>query len=204
MQSDLLGIGVLGFRHVLALTGDPAKVGDHPGATSVYDVNSIGLLKLISGMNGGVNSIGKSLRGRTSFVAGCAFNPNTPNIDTQLRKLEDKLAAGAQYVLTQPVFDPDLLRRTAKLLLPFGVPVFFGVMPVLHSRNAEFLHNEVPGIRIPDPFREKLRQVADAKATRLGLELAKEIQQAALESYRGVYVITPFLRHEISQELVIR
>ena len=203
LQSEIMGLGTLGFRHVLAVTGDPAKVGDHPGASSVYDVNSLGLIKLLAGMNRGVNAVGRPLRGETRFVIGCAFNPNALNFDSQVRKLETKLRAGADYVMTQPVFDVALARRTVDALKPLGVPVFLGVMPILSSRNAEFLHNEVPGIKIADALREKLRQAPDdAAATRLGLEVAREVRQVALEAFNGVYLITPFLRYDVSVDLL--
>jgi methionine synthase I (cobalamin-dependent)/5,10-methylenetetrahydrofolate reductase len=203
LQSEILGLGTLGFRHVLAITGDPAKVGDHPGATSVYDVNSLGLIKLFAGMNRGVNAVGKNLNGQTKFVIGCAFNPNALNLDSQVKKLESKLAAGAQFVMTQPVFDTALAQKTVARLKPLGVPVFLGVMPLLSSRNAEFLHNEVPGIKIDESLREKLRHCGDdASATRLGLEVAREVRNVALETFRGVYLITPFLRYEVSVDLL--
>jgi len=203
LQSEIMGLGTLGFRHVLALTGDPAKVGDHPGATSVYDLNSVGLIKLLAGMNRGVNHVGRPLNGQTKFIIGCAFNPNALNFDSQVKKLESKLAAGAQYVMTQPVFDLELARRTAARLKPLGVPVFLGVMPLLSSRNAEFLHNEVPGIKIAEPLREQLRLCADDQAaTRIGLEVAREVRDVALEAFGGVYLITPFLRYEVSVALL--
>jgi len=203
LQSEIMGLGTLGFRHVLALTGDPAKVGDHPGATSVYDLNSVGLIKLLAGMNRGVNAVGRPLNGQTKFIIGCAFNPNAVNFDSQVKKLESKLAAGAQYVMTQPVFDLDLARKTVEKLKPLGVPVFLGVMPLLSSRNAEFLHNEVPGIKIADPLREKLRSCSDdSAAVKIGLEVAREVRDVALEAFNGVYLITPFLRYEVSVELL--
>jgi len=203
LQSELMGLGTLGFRHVLAITGDPAKVGDHPGATSVYDLNSLGLIKLLAGMNNGVNAVGKSLNGATKFIIGCAFNPNALNFDSQVKKLESKLAAGAQYVMTQPVFDVALARKTVERLKPLGVPVFLGVMPLLSSRNAEFLHNEVPGIKIDDKVRERLRLCSDdAAAGRIGLEVAREVRAVALEGFGGVYLITPFLRYEVSVDLL--
>ena len=203
LQSEIMGLGVLGFRHLLALTGDPAKVGDHPGATSVYDLNSVGLIKLMAGMNRGVNHVGRPLNGQTQFIIGCAFNPNAVNFDSQVKKLESKLAAGAQYVMTQPVFDLDLARRTVARLKPLGVPIFLGVMPLLSSRNAEFLHNEVPGIKIAEPLREKLRACSDDKsATKIGIEVAREVRDVALEAFNGVYLITPFLRYEVSVELL--
>ncbi len=203
LQSEIMGMGVLGFRHMLALTGDPAKVGDHPGATSVYDLNSVGLIKLMAGMNRGVNHVGRPLNGQTNFIIGCAFNPNAINFDSQVKKLESKLAAGAQYVMTQPVFDLELARRTVARLKPLGVPIFLGVMPLLSSRNAEFLHNEVPGIKIAEPLREKLRACSDdASATKIGIEVAREVRDVALEAFNGVYLITPFLRYEVSVELL--
>jgi homocysteine S-methyltransferase len=202
LQSEIMGLGTLGFRHVLALTGDPAKVGDHPGATSVYDVNSVGLIKLLAGMNNGVNAVGRQLQGQTKFIIGCAFNPNALNLDSQVKKLESKLAAGAQYVMTQPVFDVELARKTVARLKPLGVPIFLGVMPLLSSRNAEFLHNEVPGIKIAEPLRERLRHADDPTATRIGLEVAREVRDVALEAFRGVYLITPFLRYEVSVSLL--
>jgi methionine synthase I (cobalamin-dependent)/5,10-methylenetetrahydrofolate reductase len=203
LQSEVMGLGTLGFRHVLAVTGDPAKVGDHPGATSVYDLNSLGLIKLLAGMNRGVNAVGKSLNGQTKFIIGCAFNPNALNFDSQVKKLESKLAAGAQYVMTQPVFDVPLARRTAARLKPLNVPIFMGVMPLLSSRNAEFLHNEVPGIKIDEAVRERLRACGnDEAATRIGLEVAREVREVALESFGGVYLITPFLRYEVSVDLL--
>jgi len=203
LQSEIMGLGMLGFRHVLALTGDPAKVGDHPGATSVYDLNSLGLIKLLAGMNRGVNHGGRPLNGQTKFIIGCAFNPNALNFESQMKKLESKLAAGAQYVMTQPVFDIGLAHDTVARLKPLGVPVFLGIMPLLSSRNAEFLHNEVPGIKIAEPLRERLRQCADDQAaTRIGLEVAREVRDVALEAFRGVYLITPFLRYEVSVDLL--
>jgi homocysteine S-methyltransferase len=203
LQSEIMGLGVLGFRHVLALTGDPAKVGDHPGATSVYDLNSVGLIKLMAGMNRGVNHVGRPLNGETKFIIGCAFNPNAVNFDSQVKKLESKIAAGAQYVMTQPVFDLELARKTVERLKPLGVPVFLGVMPLLSSRNAEFLHNEVPGIKIAETLREQLRMCADDKAaTKIGLEVAREVRDVALEAFNGVYLITPFLRYEVSVDLL--
>ena len=202
LQSEIMGLGVMGFRHLLAITGDPAKVGDHPGATSVYDVNSVGLLKLIQGMNEGVNAAGKNLNGQTDFVAGCAFNPNAKNFDSQVKKLEGKIAAGAQYVMTQPIFDLNLVKLTAERLKPLGIPVFIGVMPLLNSRNTEFLHNEVPGISIPDPVREQMRHASELEASRIGVDFARNLRGEILTHFNGVYLITPFLKYEVSVELM--
>ena len=201
LQSELLGMAALGIDHVLPLTGDPAKVGDHPGATSVYDVTSIELLRIVSQFNTGVNANGKSIKQATRFVSGCTFNPNVRNIDAQLNRLERKLAAGAQYVLTQPVFDHERLELLARCTKPFGVPVFPGIWPLLSGRQAEFLHNEVPGILIPDHVREALRGKEGAEGQALGVALSREMCLRSLEHFRSIYLITPFLRYETTVEL---
>ena len=201
LQSELLGMAALGMRHVLPLTGDPARVGDQPGAASVYDVNSIELIAIIKRLNEGFSNSGKSIRTATSFVIGCTFNPNAKNMDAQVERLERKVAAGAKFVMTQPVFDVDLVEEMSRRTQHLGIPIFTGVWPLLSGAQAEFLHNEVPGIIVPDKVRAEMsgRDGADARAR--GVELAKEIAAAALAHFPGVYFITPFLRYEITSEL---
>lgn len=201
LQSELLGMAALGMRHVLPLTGDPARVGDHPGAASVYDVNSVQLIGIIRRMNEGFNYAGKSLSSTTHFVIGCTFNPNSKNLDAQLSRLERKVAAGAQYVMTQPVFDLRILDEMAERTRAFGVPIFTGVWPLLSGRQAEFLHNEVPGIVVPEEVRTKMAAAEGAEGGARGLEIAREISKAALERFPGVYLITPFLRYSATVEL---
>ena len=201
LQSELMGIAALGMRHVLPLTGDPAKVGDHPGAKSVYDVNSVQLVGIIKRLNEGFNHAGKSVKVPTRFVTGCTFNPNAKHLDAQIARLERKLAAGAQYVMTQPVFDVALVDEVARRTAGLGVPVFIGVWPLLNGRQAEFLHNEVPGILIPEPVRAKMAGKEGPDGRRMGLNLAKEICRAVLDSFPGVYLITPFLNYELTAEL---
>ena len=201
LQSELMGIAALGIRHVLPLTGDPAKVGDHPGAKSVYDVNSVQLMGIIKRLNEGFNHVGKSVKVPTRFVQGCTFNPNAKYLDAQISRLERKLAAGAEYVMTQPVFDVALVDEVARRTASLGVPVFVGVWPLLNGRQAEFLHNEVPGILIPDNVRAKMAGKEGPEGRRMGLELAKEICRATLDSFPGVYLITPFLNFELTAEL---
>lgn len=201
LQSELLGLAALGIHHILPLTGDPAKVGDHPGATSVYDVTSIELLKIVQQMNQGVNANGKSIKHPTRFSAGCTFNPNARNLDAQLSRLERKLAAGATYVLTQPVFDSSRMRMLAERTAPFGVPIFPGIWPLLNGRQADFLHNEVPGIVIPEVVRERMRGTEGPEGQALGIQIAKEMCEEALHHFRSIYLITPFLRYETTVEL---
>lgn len=196
-----MGLHALGIHHVLALTGDPAKVGDHPGASSVYDLNSIGLIKTIQRMNEGFAANGRDLKGRTQFIIGCAFNANAKNLDSQVRKLEDKLKAGAQFVMTQPIFDPALAKITADKMKHLGVPVLVGVMPLLNGRNTEFLHNEVPGISIPDALRERMRGLEGPAGNAAGLAIARDLCDAVLEHFRGIYLITPLMRYDLTVEL---
>ena len=201
LQSELLGMAAMGMRHVLPLTGDPSKVGDHPAAASVYDVNSIDLMKIITRLNEGYNYAGKSIKVPTKFVIGCTFNPNARNLDAQVARLERKVAAGAHYVMTQPVFDTALVEETARRTRHLNVPVFIGVWPLLSGRQAEFLHNEVPGIVIPDAIRSAMGGLEGADGKRRGVELGKEICRAALDCFPGVYLITPFLTYDTTAEL---
>ena len=201
LQSELLGMAALGIDHILPLTGDPAKVGDHPGATSVYDVTSIELLKIVQQFNQGLNSNGKSIKTPTRFISGCTFNPNARNIDAQLNRLERKLAAGAQYVLTQPVFDLERLHLLAEKTKSFGVPIFPGIWPLSGGRQAEFLHNEVPGILIPDAVRERMRGMEGPEGQALGVRIARDLCEEALQHFRSIYLITPFLRYQTTAEL---
>jgi methionine synthase I (cobalamin-dependent)/5,10-methylenetetrahydrofolate reductase len=201
LQSELMGLAALGIRHVLPLTGDPAKVGDHPGAKSVYDVTSVQLIGIIKRLNEGFNHVGKTIKNPTRLVIGCTFNPNAKVLDGQINRLERKIAAGAQYVMTQPVFDPALVEITAKRTAHLGVPVFIGVWPLLNGRQTEFLHNEVPGILIPDDVRARMAGKEGAEGKRMGIDLAKDVCRAVLDHFPGVYLITPFLNYETTVEL---
>jgi homocysteine S-methyltransferase len=201
LQSELMGLHALGIHHVLALTGDPAKVGDHPAASSVYDVNSIGLIKTIKRLNEGFAANGRDLKGKTNFLIGCAFNPNARNVDSQVRKLEDKIKAGAHFVMTQPIFDPALAKVTYEKTRHLDIPVLMGVMPLLNSKNAEFLHNEVPGIVIPDPIRQRFHGKEGAEGNREGIAVARDLCDAILEYFRGIYLITPLMRFDLTVEL---
>ncbi len=201
LQSELMGTAALGIRHVLPLTGDPAKVGDHPGAASVYDVSSIELIKITARLNEGFNYIGNSIKIPTQFVIGCTFNPNAKNMDAQVSRLERKIAAGAQYVMTQPVFDAALAIEMHRRTQHLDVPIFTGVWPLLNGRQAEFLHNEVPGIVIPEPIRARMSGREGADGRKEGVEIAKEVCRAVLDCFPGVYLITPFLNFETTAEL---
>jgi homocysteine S-methyltransferase len=203
LQSELMGLAALGHRHVLALTGDPSKFGDHPGATSVYDVNSLGLIDLIRQLNEGRNSAGRDVGKGAEFVIGVAFNPNSKNFDAQVKKLERKMEKGAHFVMTQPVYEKSMVRKMKEALGPLGIPVLVGVMPVVSSRNAEFLHHEVPGISIPDAVREKIRSLPEGPAqAEYGREVAAELAREVAEHFRGIYLITPMVRSGMTAPIV--
>ena len=203
LQSELMGLAALGHRHVLALTGDPSKFGDHPGATSVYDVNSLGLIDLIRQMNEGRNSAGREIGPGAEFVIGVAFNPNSKNFDAQIKKLERKMEKGAHFVMTQPVYEKAMIRKMKEALGPLGIPVLVGVMPVISSRNAEFLHHEVPGISIPDAVRDKIRSLPEGPAQAdYGREVAAELAREVAEHFRGIYLITPMVRSGMTAPIV--
>ena len=201
LQSELMGIAALGIRHILPLTGDPAKFGDQPGASSVYDVNSIQLIEIIAGLNKGYNFSGKTIKYHTDFVTGCTLNPSAKNLDAQISRLERKVAAGASYVMTQPVFDQGLVKTMYERTKHLNVPILTGVWPLLNGRQAEFLHHEVPGIIIPDTVRSKMAGKEGLEGKRLGIDLGKQIIETVLEFFPGVYLITPFLTYDTTAEL---
>ena len=201
LQSELMGIAALGIRHILPLTGDPAKFGDHPGSSSVYDVNSIQLMEIIGGLNKGYNFAGKNIKYPTDFVIGCTFNPNAKNLDAQISRLERKIAAGARYVMTQPVFDQTLVKQMHIRTKDLGVPILTGVWPLLNGKQAEFLHHEVPGIIVPDEIRSRMAGTEGPQGRRQGIEIAKDVVRAALEYFPGIYLITPFLAYDTTAEL---
>lgn len=201
LQSELLGMAAMGMRHVLPLTGDPSKVGDHPGASSVYDVSSIELIGIIKRLNEGFNQAGKSTKSATNFVVGCTFNPNARNLDAQINRLERKVAAGAQFAMTQPVFDAALVGQMYQRTKHIGIPIFTGIWPLLSGRQAEFLHNEVPGIIVPEHVRARMAGSEGIEGRDCGVAIAKEVAEAVLEFYSGIYLITPFLNYETTVEI---
>ena len=204
LQSRLLGMDVLGFDNVLAITGDPSKMGDFPGATSVYDANSFKLLELIKQMNAGKGYSGASLKKATNFTAAAAFNPNVKNLARTGRLIERKVAAGADYFITQPVFSSEIIQELAEVTKPYDAPFFVGIMPITSYNNAIFLHNEVPGIQLSESFLEKLEAKKDDKEAcqQIALDESKALIDQALEHFKGIYLITPFMRYDLTVALV--
>jgi homocysteine S-methyltransferase len=204
LQSAVLEAAALGITSILAVTGDPAKVGDQPGATSVYDMNSLDLIHLINQMNSGKDHAGNPIHHPTRFSIGCAFNPNVEDIDAQIKRLVKKVKAGANYALSQPMYDIARIGQVYDALRSAvgEFPVFFGVMPVVSARNAEFLHFEVPGIRIPETVLRRMRQTPQQEQQDEGIKIAKELIDVGIQHAPGIYIIPPFGKISLAQQLV--
>ena len=149
IQSDLLGAYALGLRNILAITGDPPKLGDYPDATAVYDVDSIGLIRIMSHLNHGCDLAGNPIGPALGIHIGCGADPSKPDHDKEIRRLEEKIKAGAEYIMTQPVYDPATVEHFLGSIKHLDVPVLIGILPLYSHKNAEFLHNEVPGMTHP-------------------------------------------------------
>ncbi|KGM45869.1 bifunctional homocysteine S-methyltransferase/methylenetetrahydrofolate reductase [Neobacillus niacini] len=205
LQSHLMGLHTLGMHDVLAITGDPARVGDFPGASSVYDVSSFELIQMMKQLNEGLSFSGKDLGHKTAFSIAGAFNPNVRSVEKAVKRLEKKIEYGADYFISQPVFSEEKLIEVYEHTKHLSAPIYIGLMPLTGSRNAEFLHNEVPGIKIAQSIRDRMAALNDQplQAAREGIEITKSLIDTALDLFNGIYLITPFLRYELTTELAI-
>jgi homocysteine S-methyltransferase len=201
LQSDLLGAYALGVRNVLALTGDPVSIGDYPQATGVFDVTSEGLVRIISRLNSGMDLAGNKLSESPRFTIGVAVNPASDDLPKEIGRLEKKIEAGAHFALTQPVYDTPVLERFIEALAGMNVPVLIGVLPLKSSRQAEYLHNEVPGINIPDGIRARLRDSSEDSARSVGIELAVDFLQKAKSLVAGAYFMPPLGDYEMAAQI---
>jgi methionine synthase / methylenetetrahydrofolate reductase(NADPH) len=204
IQSHLMGLDALGINQVLAVTGDPSKIGDFPGATSVYDLSSMDLIQMIKQFNDGISYSGKSLRRKTSFSVAAAFNPNVRNLDRAVTRLEKKIKSGADYFITQPLFNEGQIEDVYKATKHLQVPIYIGIMPLTSYRNASFLHHEVPGITLTDHILEIMEKAKDdpSQATRESLAISKSLIDTARNYFNGIYLITPFTRYDLTLECV--
>jgi methionine synthase / methylenetetrahydrofolate reductase(NADPH) len=201
--AHLLAASELGIKNLVIITGDPPKMGDFPDATPVYDLDSIGLLKLASRLNHGVDPAGKPLGSHTSFVLATGAEPAALNYERELLRLKQKKAAGAEIVMTQPVYDPVALRRFLDDAKPLGLPILVGILPLASYRNAEFLHNEVPGMQVPETVRERMRKAGTGpQARKEGVAIAREMLEAVRGEVAGAYVMPPLERYELALEVV--
>src|SRR5881628_3343676 len=194
LESMLLGAHSEGVRNVLALTGDPPEVGDYPGASGVYEIDAIGLTQLITNLNRGEDFNGRPIDAPTSFFPGVAVNPTPDDLDVELERFQRKLEAGAKFAMTQIVFDTEHLDRFAERLGgTWPIPVLVGVFPLTSHRLALRLHNEVPGILVPQALQDELER-AGSDAAEVGFAHARELIAASRERAAGVYLVAPFRR----------
>jgi len=191
IQSDLLGAHAMGLRNLLLITGDPGRSGDYPDATTVFDVDSIGLTNVVSRLNRGCDVGGQSIGAPTGFHAGVMVNPAAPNLDHELKRFEYKVEAGAEFVVTRPIFDVAAFERFLKRIESARLPVVAAVVPFESARNAEFMANEVPGIRVPDTMLERMRRAGSADAAaREGIAIARGIAAGLRSVVQGVQIST--------------
>jgi homocysteine S-methyltransferase len=209
LESELLGAHALGVRNVIALTGDPPRIGDYPTGTGVWDVDSIGLIEILTRLNRAEDPSGASIGQRAGFTIACALDSTAAEAGTEWDRLERKLAAGAHLVMTQPLYSVEqveaMLAEAQRRFGPggFPVPVLLGVLPLVSTRHAEFLHNEVPGITIPEEARAAMR-AAGERGSEVGIEMADELLAAMEGEVAGTYIMPSFGRYEQCAELVRR
>jgi methionine synthase / methylenetetrahydrofolate reductase (NADH) len=192
MQSDLLGAHAMGLRNLLVVTGDPPSAADYPDATAVFDVDSIGLTNVVSRLNRGLDIGGQALGTPTAFHIGVAANPGAVNLDEEVRRFEYKVEAGAEFAVTQPIFDVRSFEHFLKRIEPVRIPIVAGVWPFESALNAEFMANEVPGVQVPDALLERMRRPDTADAARAeGVSIARELARAIKPMVQGLQVSAP-------------
>jgi methionine synthase / methylenetetrahydrofolate reductase(NADPH) len=202
IQSELLGAHAAGVRNILALTGDPPSLGDYPDSSAVYDIDSIGLIQVLSKMNEGLDWSGAALGRRASFTIACAVDPTRDDLELEAGRLRKKLEAGAHFVMTQPIYD---LEVWLKFLDAFGgpipVPVMIGILPLQSARHADFLHNEVPGITLTQNALDRMH-ASDNHGRAVGVEMARELLLDLKPHAQGVYLMPSFGRYEVAAEVL--
>lgn len=196
LQMDLLSYNALGIRNILAVTGDPPKMGNYPDATAVFDIDSIGLIHFIQNLNRGMDLSGRPIGGQTRFHVGAGCNPAHTELQREVDRFGQKIEAGAEYFFSQPLYDPEVLERFLEMTAAFPtVPFLVGILPLASSKNAEFLHNEVPGMQVPESIRRRLRECPTrAKQREIGIQVARQTLALAHQHPRvsGAYIYPPF------------
>ena len=201
LHSDLIGAHALNVRNVYVFRGDNPSIGDYPDASSLSDVTSSQLISALSRLNAGEEVAGHTLSEPASFAIACALSPNAPHADEELASLKRKVDAGAHYIMTQTVFDPEPVRRFHDLLGGFPLPVVLSVLPLQSARHAEFLHNNVPGMVIPEPIRRRLHAAGDNSRAE-GAAIARELIEETRGMIAGVYMIPSFGRYDVVAEVL--
>lgn len=203
VQADLLGAHALGVRNILAITGDPANIGDYPSATSVFDVDSIGLVRILSRFNEGIDLAGYGVGTKCAFTIGVAYNPLAEDLAAEIDRLKRKADAGCHVVYTQPIFEERYVDAAIEQCSALGLPVFIGVLPLRSTRHAEFMHHEVPGIEIPDWLRAKLAKAEDDDcAMKIGIEESQRLGATLRQKAQGIYLMPPFGNPQIAERVI--
>jgi homocysteine S-methyltransferase len=202
LQADLLGAHALGLRNVLAITGDPANIGDFPSATSVFDIDAIGLVRVLSRFNEGIDMAGNSVGMKCAFTIAVAFNPVAQNMDHEMDRLCRKVDAGAHLIYTQPLFEKAHAEFACEAAHRAGLPILIGVLPLRSKRHAEFMHNEVPGIEVPDWLRARMAEASDEDSLSVGIATAQEFAVALPSMAQGIYLMPPFGNHRIAESVI--
>ena len=195
MMSDLLGAAALGLHNLLIITGDPPKMGTYPDATAVFDIDSIGLTNMVNKLNHGLDLGNNPIGEPTAFSIGVGVNPGAINLDEEIRRFEWKVEAGAEYAITQPVYDTEQLREFLDKITHVKIPIIAGIFPLVSSRNAEFMHNEVPGVRVTQDVLNRMRAASDKSkehAREEGLQIARESLEEIQDVIQGAQVSAPF------------
>ena len=202
IQSDLLGASSIGLHNILCVTGDPPKLGNYPDATAVFDVDSIGLVNMVQRLNHGLDIGSNSIGASTNFTVGVAANPGAPDIDNELRRFAYKVEAGAEYAITQPVFDLRLLESFLERIKDHRIPVIAGIWPLTSLRNAEFMKNDLR-VSMPEEIMLRMAQADTPEAAREeGIKIAKEMLEAVRPYVQGVQVSAPFGRYNVAAEVI--
>lgn len=206
MQSDMLGIQGVGLRNMLLITGDPPKMGSYPSATGVFDVDAIGLTNMVHRLNGGMDLGGRAIGEVATLSIGVGVNPVHRDLDYEMRRFAWKVEAGAEWAITQPVFELDSLERFLEHIHRAGqnIPIVAGIWPLVSYRNALFMHNEVPGVVIPEETMRRLERYKDAKddAKKVGVEIAREMVDKLGSKVSGIQVSAPFGQIEMALQVI--
>ncbi len=201
LQAELLGAHTLDLRNILVITGDPAKIGDLPQAQSVFDIDSVGLVRIVRGLNNGHDSMGNPIGQSTSFLIGCAANPSAERFDYEIEKLARKVESGAEVIFTQPIYEISTFTRFLKALEPLKVPVIIGILPLRGHKHAEFLHHEIPGIDIPEKIREKMFR-AGPEGAKVGVDISAELLKEVKSAVAGAYLLPPFKKYDVAVKVL--
>jgi homocysteine S-methyltransferase len=198
IQSELLGAHSVGVRNLICITGDPPRMGTYPDATAVFDVDAIGLTNVVNNLNHGLDIGGNAMGSQTALLIGVGANPGALNMDEEIRRFEWKVQGGAEYVVTQPVFDLDLLEQFMKRIEHVRIPVICGIWPLTSHRNAEFMVNELR-VPVPEHFMERMRRCDNAdKARAEGIAIAQEMVRRVRTMVEGVQLSAPFGRYQMA------